>query len=173
MGSLGAVGLPLALVCSLLPTLSLGCAPQGLGSLWAGWARAGCRGWSTLTGQRRRLLQGTWQPMGSLNSSLRERHELWQGQGSIWAALLQLQVRGEGMCSGSSRQGEQAGQTYRGVNPMAFPHQERFPGVFQNVTPAPSAQPDLNTQRLWVWPPKGRWSENPVSIQSLSEVFPS
>lgn len=91
----------------------------------------------------------------------------------IWAALLQLQVRGEGTCSGSSRQGEQAGQTYRGVNPMVFPHQERFPGVFQNVTPAPSAQPDPNTQRLWVWPPKGRWSENPVSIQSLSEVFPS
>lgn len=91
----------------------------------------------------------------------------------IWAVLLQLLVRGQGMHPGSSRQGEQAGQTYRGINPMDFPQRERFPGVFQNVTPAPSAQPDPNTQRVQVWPPKGRWSENPVSIQSLSGVFPS
>lgn len=54
---------------------------------------------------------------------------------------------------------------------MASPHQERFPGVFQNVTPAPAAQPNPKIERLWIWLPKGmvrKPSEHPKHVRCLS-----
>lgn len=89
----------------------------------------------------------------------------------IWAVLLQLLVHGQGMHPGSSRQGEQAGQTYRGINPMDFPQRERFPGVPECDTsslsparPKHSKGPGLASQREMVRKP----SEHPKLVGGFS-----
>lgn len=93
-----------------LPCFALCSAPSACDVLPEVWARCGQGGHedakaAPLTSQRRRLLQGTCQPTGSLYPCFRKA--VGRAGLRIWAELLQLLLHGEGMCSESSRQGEQ------------------------------------------------------------------